>query len=279
MTIASSPPRVSVIVTAYNSGGYIRRTLDSLLTQTLSNFEIVVVDDGSTDGTSEVLDGYARRDSRIRVVHQQNAGTSTASNRAITEARAEYLAILDHDDMAAPDRLEKQVAYLDSHSRVGVLGGAMIAIDHRDRKLNLYRFPTEPAQVRSWLFRAPTINHSSTMMRRQLVEKVGGYRKAFDIIPDVDLFLRISDHAELATLADVLVYYRVHPERVTARHHARQLVLNKVAIELARSRVRGKKDNMPNDIHIDASTLDRLGLDADQVERLRPLFQAGEATE
>jgi glycosyltransferase involved in cell wall biosynthesis len=272
-----STPQVSAIVTAYNSGRFIHRSLRSLQTQTLRDIEIIVVDDGSTDGTAEVIDEYARRDPRVRVFHQPNAGAPGAGNRGLAEARGEFVAVLDHDDIALPDRLEKQAAYLGEHPAVGLVGGAIGVMDVNERKVRVHRFPTAPADVRYWLFRQPTINHSSSTMRRELALAIGGYRLNFDVVPDVDLFLRISDRAELATLPDVVVYYRMTPSGITGTRNARQLLLNEVAMELARSRVRGNPDNLPPDLYLDENALDKLGLDQDQVERLRGLYRVAAA--
>jgi glycosyltransferase involved in cell wall biosynthesis len=274
----SGAPKVSAITTAYNSGRYVNRAIDSLLTQTLTDIEVVTVDDGSTDGTGEVLDDYARRDPRVRVIHQANSGgAARPGNRALREARGEYVAILDHDDIALPDRLEKQAAFLDANPNIGVVGGSMIAIDEHDRKQKQYAFPTDPAQVRWWLFRGPTLNHSSTMMRRELMNRVGGYRPSFRVCPDVDLFLRLSDHTELATLPDVVVYYRVHSRNITATRHRQQVLMNHLAIELAHSRMRGRQDVIPEGLYIDATTIVQLALDQDQIARLLPLVEAAKA--
>jgi glycosyltransferase involved in cell wall biosynthesis len=269
-----STPQVSAIVTAYNSGRFIHRSLRSLQTQTLRDIEIIVVDDGSTDGTAEVIDEYARRDPRVRVFHQPNSGAPGAGNRALAEARGEFVAILDHDDIALPDRLEKQAAYLSEHPAIGVVGGAIGVMDENERKVRVHRFPTSPTEVRYWLFRQPTINHSSSTVRREVALAVGGYRPNFDVIPDVDLFLRISDRADLATLPDIVVYYRMTPTGITSTQNPRQLLLNEVALELARSRVRGNPDKLPADLYLDENALGRLGLDDDQVDRLRGLYRA-----
>ena len=265
-------PQVTAIVAAYNSGPHIRRALDSLLAQTMTDFEVIVVDDGSTDGTSAVVEEYAQRDGRFRALHQVNLGPPKAANRALAEARGEFIANLDHDDISVPDRFAKQIAYLHAHPRVGVVGGSMVSVDENDRKLLHYRLPAEPSDVRFWLFRQSTINHSSAMMRRELILGIGGYRPCFDVICDVDLFLRASDFAELANLPDVLTYYRVHAGRISTRHHARQLALNEIAISLARGRVRGEPDDISPDFVITPDTLDKLNLSRAEIARIRPML-------
>ncbi len=268
----SETPKVTGLITAYNSGRFIYRSVDSFLTQTFTDFEVVVVDDGSTDGTGAVLDEYARRDPRVRVFHQENSGPAGAGNRGFAEARGEYVAILDHDDIAVPDRFAKQVAYLDSHPEVAVVGGGLTVIDVRERKRQTDHYPTEPSDMRRALYQGPAINHSSSMMRLDLIRRIGGYRLAFDYTVDVDLFLRIADHAELASIWDVVVYYRAHANQVTGRHSPVQLLMNEVALELARNRLRGTPDTVPPGIRVGLSTLDQLGLDPEQVKRLRQRF-------
>lgn len=272
MASPNSTPTASVLVAAYNIDRYIGRSIASLLTQTLADIEVIAVDDGSTDRTGDVLDAYAQRDPRLHVVHQTNAGHVAALNRALAEARGEFIAILDGDDLALPDRIEKQAAYLTANPDIGVVGGEVIVVDADERKFLHWRYPTRPRDVRAELHLGPAINHSSSMTRHDLFRRLGGYRPAFDVNAEVDLFLRALDFAELATLPQPVVYYRVHAGQTTGHYNPRQRALNQVALALARARERGVVDEIPADFVIAAETLDRLALTAEDLARIRPML-------
>jgi glycosyltransferase involved in cell wall biosynthesis len=272
MASPSSTPIVSALVTAYNAARFVGRALDSLLTQTLADLEVIAVDDGSFDRTAEIIDGYARRDTRVRAFHQPNRGHPVALNRALAEARGEFIAVLDADDLALPDRFERQVAYLQAQPNVGVVGGEVIVVDENERKLMHWRYPTRPADLRQALYRGPAINHSSSMTRHELFRRLGGYRMAFDVTVDVDLFLRASDFTDLATLPQAVVYYRTHGGQTTAHYNPRQRALNLLALALSRSRRRGEVDDMPPGFIVTAGTIDRLALTEEDVAQIRPLL-------
>lgn len=267
-------PRVSVMVAAYNAVRFVARTLESVLTQTMRDLELIVVDDGSTDGTGAIIDAYASRDARIRVEHQPNAGRPKALNRAIAMARGKYIARLDADDIALPDRLEKQAAFLDANPEVSIVGGLMRGIDENDRKLGTYQYPVEPAAVRALAARGlPGLVPGPTPMARpEFVKSLGGFRTTFDLAQDYDLVLRALERTEVANLNTVVVYYRFSPGQATAKHARRQSALAEVARISARLRKAGKPDPVVDGLHIDATTVDRLGLEPAETERLRKMF-------
>jgi glycosyltransferase involved in cell wall biosynthesis len=135
-------PRISVVMSVYNGEKYLRQAIESILQQTYTDFEFIIIDDGSTDSSREIIQSYD--DKRIRlVINEQNIGLTKSLNKGIRLAKGEFIARMDADDISLPQRFEKQVAYLDSHPEVGVLGTYANIIDHRGKIINNIIFPTE----------------------------------------------------------------------------------------------------------------------------------------
>lgn len=199
----------------YNAGPWLGAAVESILGQTLADLELIVIDDGSTDDTPMVL--AAIPDARLRVERQGRAGLTRALTRALGLARAPLLARLDADDLAAPDRLARQVAYLAAHPEVGLLGTAAQEVDVHGRARGIVRPPEADPALRRLLIRRNPFVHSSIVMRRDLVERAGGYDAAFPVAQDYDLWLRLGELTRLANLPDVLVTRRLIPDRVSAR--------------------------------------------------------------
>ena len=141
----SGPPAVSVVMTVRDGERYLAAAVDSVLAQTLTNFELIVIDDGSTDSSPEILAAYASRDGRILVHRQKNSGIAVSLNRAVSYARSPLIARLDADDIARPRRLELQLGYLAQNTGVGVVGGAVAFIDEDARQFAETRYPTTDA--------------------------------------------------------------------------------------------------------------------------------------
>ena len=221
----STPPKVSVIIASYNGEKYVAQTVRSVLAQTFTDFELVIVDDGSTDGTRNILRGLAAGDGRIRVIEKPNEGLISTLNRAIAEARGHYIARIDHDDLMRPDRLAKQAAFLDANPDfvgVGCLMQSMredgtyvgkVRIRHERLRHEPGAFP--PRQ--QWLY-GPT-----PMIRAEIYRKVGGYRAKFLASEDRDLCWRLGDAGRLERLPEVLVDYRYHDNNMSRLRRRTQI--------------------------------------------------------
>jgi glycosyltransferase involved in cell wall biosynthesis len=214
-------PAVSVLMGTYNAGAWLGAAVASVLGQTLADLELIVIDDGSTDDTPVVL--AAISDPRLRVERQPRAGLTRALTRALGRARAPLLARLDADDVASPDRLERQLGYLAAHPEVGLLGTAAREVDVTGHARGLVRPPEDDRALRRLLIRRNPFVHSSIVMRRDLVERAGGYDATFPVAQDYDLWLRLAELTRLANLPDVLVTRRLVPERVSARRESERL--------------------------------------------------------
>ena len=213
----SKVPRVSVLMPAYNREAFIREAVESVLRQTYTDFEVVAVDDGSSDGTVAVLEELARRDGRVRVIKAGRLGLVGASNETVRHARGELLARLDADDVAMPSRLEKQVAYMDSHPECVVVGGQMEIMDSVGHFKRMKTVPTEHEQIDGFHMagQGSAIMNSTAMMRGAAVREVGGYRHRFEICDDLDLWMRLAEKGRLANLPEVFVRYREHDANIS----------------------------------------------------------------
>jgi glycosyltransferase involved in cell wall biosynthesis len=229
--MVTSTPVVSVLMPVYNAGRFLAPAIESVLAQTFSDFELVAVDDGSSDGSGNMLAELSARDARIRVLSQRNQGIVATLNRALELARAPLVARMDADDLSRPDRFEKQITYLREHPEVAVLSGAMDLIDAKGTYLRTAVFPTAPDAIRNELDRRNCVAHPAVMARTEMLRAVGGYRKTAQHAEDYDLWLRISEGGRIANLPDVLLSYRMHPQAISAR--------NIVTQELAALAVRG----------------------------------------
>ena len=204
-------PAVSIVLPVKNGAQYIGEAIDSLLNQTFSDFELIVVNDGSTDKTVEVVKNYA--DPRISIVSQANQGVSKAANRGFALARGKYITRHDHDDMSLPTRLEKQVQFLDAHPECGMVGSwAKIWVGSSPSERE-HRHPTQPSEIAfALLFNAPFVN-ASCLFRREVLDWSKGYTEDVQRTPpeDYEFFSRISSKFELANIPEYLMIYREVP--------------------------------------------------------------------
>ncbi len=198
----SSIPRVSVIMPVYNGEQFLREAVDSILGQTFTDFEFIIIDDGSTDGTRAILESYS--DPRIVLVHQENQGLVRSLNRGLRMARGEYIARQDADDVSLPERLEKQVAYLDTHPMTGVLGTGIMVTNSSGVPVMTFINPGDNSSLQSLLFTTCCFAHGEVMLRQAVVESVGYYDESYAINEDYEYWLRAAERWELAIVSEIL---------------------------------------------------------------------------
>lgn len=232
-----SAPRVSVVMPVRDGARWLVLAIDSVLAQTFSDFELLVIDDGSTDLSPRITSDYGARDTRVRLVRQDALGLVAALNRGIAEARGDLIARLDADDMAKPERLARQVAVMDADPRLNLIGSWADKIDAEGMPAGTLMPPTDPQVLRDTLPRTNPFIHSSIMVRTGAVTRAGGYRAAFEAAEDYDLWLRLSEHGGIAIIAEPLVLYREHGGNVTVRKAVRQMFSARLASRAATSRV------------------------------------------
>ncbi|SMF69799.1 glycosyltransferase family 2 protein [Allosphingosinicella indica] len=236
-------PRISVAMGAYNAQPYLAEAIESILSQTFGDFEFLIVNDGSTDGSGDVIDAYAARDPRVRALHQPNAGLVASLNRAIDEARAPLIARMDADDISLPDRFEKQLAFMAANPDYGVVGTATDDIDEQGRiTRNLDYHPLDHESFLEALDGRPLICHPSVIMHRDVLVAVGGYRRAFVHCEDYDLWLRLSQHTRICSIKDRLFQYRRSWTQVSTAFNVQQQIGAAVAFFAHQERIAGRPD-------------------------------------
>ncbi len=214
----SESPLVSVIIPAYNAEAFIARTLESVLAQSYSHLEVLVVDDGSRDRTAEIVQEFVERDRRVTLIRQENAGVAMARNHAIDRAQGALIAPVDADDIWYPQKLEKQVACLQAKGpEVGLVYSCSVLIDEDDRILGRYsrrkKFKPEGPVLSSLICSNFLDNASSPLIRRECFDQLGGYDPTLKAqkaqgCEDWDLYLRIAEHYHFAVVPEYLIGYR-----------------------------------------------------------------------
>ncbi len=215
-------PQISVVMPVHNAVPFLDHSIRSILEQTLTDFEFVILDDASTDGSSELLQEWSRRDARISL-HRSNEklGLSGSSNAVVAKARAGIVARMDADDVAHPDRLQRQWDVLAGNPDIAVVGTLCNGIDATGPEVR----PRDRWRLlrRSALIPFP---HGSAMFRRDVFEQVGGYDQKSDGGEDQDLFLRMAARGSVVTLPDILYSYRYHANNATLFNGARAIMQN-----------------------------------------------------
>jgi len=211
--MSQSPnPQVSVVIPSYNCAAYLPEALDSLLAQTYADFEILVIDDGSTDQTAELLQAYCTQHPKITAIRQQNQGVAVARNHGIQQAKGEWIAFLDADDILLPDKLAAQLALADAYPNVGMIHSGWQRVDSQGRfQMNVEPWLWVPElNLESWLRWKPVLP-SAMLFRRQWLVRAGGFDRRFPPAEDTDLVLRLSFMGcEAKWLPQITVKYRQH---------------------------------------------------------------------
>lgn len=209
--------KITVLLPVYNAARFLPETLASLRAQTLADFKILAINDGSTDESGAILDSYASQESRLQVVHQENQGFAKTLAWGVKQCKTPLIVRLDADDLALPQRFEKQyAAFQSAREKLAVLGSGFHVINTTGRAIETVKPPTMHDDITNQLWRGRSvIAHPSVMMRRDAVLAVGNYRKPFDHAEDFDLWIRISQNYALANLPEPLIRYRRHQNNVS----------------------------------------------------------------
>lgn len=249
-------PVVSVLMSVYNDALYVEEAIVSILQQNFTDFEFVIIDDGSTDGSSKILEDYAQNDLRIKLYKQENSGLISALNFGLSVCSGELIARMDSDDVALPNRLLKQCTFMQSNPSLGVLGSDIDLIDGSGMLLRRFCYPKGEKAVNKFIKHGSPVAHPAVMMRKSAVQKVGGYRKAFLHAEDYDLWFRILEHGyKVDNLDEVLLRYRQTSSGVCFKHGKQQQLATTIIQIAHRMRVAGEKEPFDPAAQVSMQTL------------------------
>lgn len=226
-----NPPLISVVIPVFNAARYLDAALTSVRAQTCADFELIAVDDGSTDGSAAILDRTAAAERRLRIIRRPNTGIVGALNDGLAAARGEFVARMDADDVCLPERFARQADYLRKHPDCVGVGTAFRFIDDTGAHLKECRRQPDHSTIERDLLAGDggALIHPTAMFRRDAVLRAGAYRESAQWVEDLDLYLRLARLGRLANLADVLLYYRLHVQSVNytrnAGRHERKLAV------------------------------------------------------
>jgi glycosyltransferase involved in cell wall biosynthesis len=230
---------VSIIMSTYNAGDYLREAIESILRQTYKNFEFIVINDGSTDHTESILSSY--NDSRLKVINQEREGLTKSLNKGIKMSKGEYIARQDADDISLPRRIEVQVKFLNANPEIALVGTFIRCMDSKGRNLKTFIIGEDPAlfgkslldlskelggivaligrtpdEVKDLLRKGRNcIMHGTVMFRREILQTIGMYEERFHVAQDYEFWLRASNHFKLTNIGEVLYKIRFHKERLS----------------------------------------------------------------
>jgi glycosyltransferase involved in cell wall biosynthesis len=223
-------PLVSVVMPVFNSEKYLHDAISSILCQTYKNIELIIIDDASTDSTGKIIEEFKNKDKRIiHLTNKVNLQISKSLNIAIMRSRGLYIARADGDDISYPDRIIRQVEYLQMHTDVGVIGGAMDIINEKGNITGRREYALKDKQIRKNIYRYNPFSHPTIMLRKEILKKSGMYNPHYDFTEDYDLYFRIGKYAKFANLPQALIKYRITNNSVTVKY-LREMELKTITI-------------------------------------------------
>ena len=244
-------PKISVVMSVYNGSCYLRESIESILNQTFTNFEFIIINDCSTDNSWEIINEYAKKDLRIILINnQENIGLTKSLNKGLKIAKGEYIARQDADDISLPDRLLIQTSFLDTHLEVGAIGSDAEAIDDKGEFIGNRHLPfennnkglIEHEKLQAYLLINNCLYHSSLIARKNLVNQLGGYQEDLRYAQDYDLWWRLSLLSRLASLSDILIRVRYSTNNITSKKRQEQLLCS---LRISQTAV---KENLQNQL-------------------------------
>lgn len=238
-TTLTKQPTVTVILPVYNGGSYLATAINSVLVQTYTNFELLIIDDGSTDNSVETIKHYT--DPRIRlVIHTENKKLIATLNEGLSLAQGIYIARIDSDDIwTDTQKLEKQITFLESNSEYALIGTQAFAIDNFGTTQYSLTYPTTDKAIRNQMLFKNCFVHSSVVFKKSIAQKANGFSTEEKHTEDYGLWLRIGEKAKFANLTETAVAYRINTQGITQQN-------NKLQLQMTLTIIKKHKQNYPN---------------------------------
>lgn len=214
-------PSVTVLMSVYNAERYLAEAIESILNQTFKDFEFLIINDGSSDKSEQVIKSFV--DSRIRLISRANKGLTASLNEGIAKARGKYIARQDADDLSIPTRLEREFKVMESDPKIGMVGSNYTIIDEEGHSLVTTKVFTHPDDLALAEILSNQFGHGSVMMRKSVLDKVGTYDPKVGYVEDYDLFVRISRVARIANIKEPLYFWRRSPGGVSLSNQELQI--------------------------------------------------------
>jgi len=222
-------PKISVVMSVYNGEEYVRDAIESILNQTYGNFEFIIINDGSKDGTFDMLMEFLEQDNRIVVINQENIGLTKSLNRALriiqtVSKEIKYIARIDADDLWCKEKLQKQIRFLDKNCQIGLVGSMYEEIDRNGNIICAQRIPFIEADkdIRENIFKFNPFFHSSILFKKEIIDVLGYYNEEFEFAQDYEYWIRIMSQYEVANIPEVLAYRRYIPNMISVKSEKRQ---------------------------------------------------------
>lgn len=201
---------VSVVMPIYNAERYLTQAIDSILSQTLENFELILINDASTDKTLQIINKFKKKDKRIRIINnKKNLQMAESLNLAIDQADSDIIARMDQDDISLPNRLKVQYAFMQSHPNVAIVGNDVLIINENGKVISKRTYPTVSNHLKETMFRYSAFAHPTVMFRKHAFQKVKGYDPKKHPCEDIDLWFRLGRESQFASIPSFLLKYRL----------------------------------------------------------------------
>lgn len=236
--------KISVIMSVYNGANTLRESIDSVLKQTFDDFEFIIVNDGSVDDTARIIREYEARDNRIIIIEHDNQGLTDSLNVAIKNARGEYIARQDADDVSLPQRFYHQVRLLDKEHRIGFAGCNYALIDEKGSSFDFGCIRNNPDKIAKILAQRNMFCHGSVLFRREVIKRAGGYRAFFKYAQDYDLYLRLIEFTLPGSVNRELYLRRVLLDSISVRKNALQSAYAALARKCYQERLAKRGDRL-----------------------------------
>lgn len=224
-------PKISVIMPVYNSKSYLCHAIDSILSQTYQNFEFIIIDDRSTDGSWEILTQYAKKNKRIKLLrNSKHYGIFVKAKRAILKTKGDFIARMDADDIALPSRLEKQIFYLNNHKKTVAVGGNCILIDRNGDVVGVKTFPAKFNEIYRYIFKFVPLQQPTLMIaKKRLPKNFHYYIDGMNIAEEVELIFKLFLHGKVENLKDYVLMYRLHENNTSLKNVRKTFILTLLA--------------------------------------------------